>query len=114
MLIFFCQSFHRLVVYASFYANQHFIEQNLCENRDNPTMHCNGYCQLNKKLADDDKQNTQAPIQKLIDEISVFFIHPIAVQHTVFIEKMEKPFCFAYCPLHPQTFVGSTFHPPAA
>lgn len=114
LLIFFCQSLNRLVVYAGFYANQRFIEQYLCENRDRPMMHCNGHCQLNKKLADDDKQNAQTPAQKSADEMSDFFIHSAAVQPTVFIEKVAKPFCAEYRPLHLQTFTRSAFHPPDA
>ncbi|WP_156522596.1 hypothetical protein [Arachidicoccus ginsenosidimutans] len=113
MLTFFCQAFNRVVVYATFYANQNYIEHNLCENRDKPWMHCNGHCQLNKKLADDDKQNTQSPAQRAANEMSVLFFAPVVFQPVIFYEKKATPLNGYYTPIAPQTFTTSAFHPPA-
>lgn len=76
-------------------------------------MHCNGHCQLNKKLAEDDKQNSETPAQKIADEMSVFFFHPIAFQSVVFKFASATPLYGYYKPLALQTHINSTFHPPA-
>lgn len=39
------------VICLQYVVNKDFIVANLCENRDKPTMHCNGKCLLNKQLA---------------------------------------------------------------
>ncbi len=113
MLMFLCQSFNRFVVYATFYANQNFIEQNLCENRDKPWLHCDGHCQLNKKLADDNKQDSQTPAQRAAGEMSMFFIHPVALYTEIFHTEILTPLNGHYTSLALQIYTGSTFHPPA-
>jgi hypothetical protein len=62
LLIFICQTFDKSFISLDFYANQNYIANNLCENRNEPLMHCNGKCQLQKKLnqeASKDKQNPE-------------------------------------------------------
>lgn len=112
--MFFCQSFNKVVVYAVFYANQHYIEQTLCVNRDKPWMHCNGHCQLNKKLASDDKQDAQHPAQRAANEMSVLFFHPVAYNPVVVEEKNYTPLNGHYTSPASQTFINTAFHPPAA
>lgn len=62
LLIFICQTFDKNFISLNFYANQNYIARNFCENRNKPQMHCNGKCQLQKKLnqeASKDKQNPE-------------------------------------------------------
>jgi len=33
-----------------YHVNKAYISQQLCENRSNPQMHCNGHCYLSKQL----------------------------------------------------------------
>lgn len=44
-----------------FLINQNYIAKNLCENRDKPQLHCNGKCQLCKKLTQEDNKDKQNP-----------------------------------------------------
>jgi hypothetical protein len=114
MLMFFCQSFSRLVVYAAFYANRHFIEQNLCVNRSRPWLHCNGLCQLRKKLADDNKHDSDSPAQKAANELSAFFFHQLAFHSVKTIPTgLSTPLNGYYIPLVSQACPDGTFHPPA-
>lgn len=113
LLMFFCQSFNKVVVYAVFYANQHYIEQTLCVNRNKPWMHCNGHCQLNKKLATDDKQDAQHPAQRAANEMSVLFFHPVAGNSIVSEIKDHTPLNGHYISPASQTFINTSFHPPA-
>ena len=61
ILIFCCQLFEQGVITICFYANQKYIAANLCENRNMPQMHCNGTCQLHKKLNQDANKDKQNP-----------------------------------------------------
>lgn len=53
-----------LFVYAEFKANQRYIAETLCENKDKPQLNCEGKCYLMKKLKDaeekEKKQEKQA------------------------------------------------------
>src|ERR1700733_11717055 len=57
----FCiETFGNLFMVAGYYINTPAYAAN-CINKDNPQMHCNGKCQLQKKLNEEnnkDKQNT--------------------------------------------------------
>lgn len=50
------QSFRHYTLLAEFYLNQDYIAKYLCENRDKPQLHCNGKCQLKKKLQNEQQQ----------------------------------------------------------
>ncbi|UIR56038.1 hypothetical protein LZQ00_17455 [Sphingobacterium sp. SRCM116780] len=52
---------------AWFEANQSYIAQNLCENRFQPAMHCNGQCILMKKMKMlEDKQEPDKTTERLV------------------------------------------------
>lgn len=99
-------------MYAAFYTNQNYIEQNLCVNKDKPWMHCDGQCQLNKKLADDNKQSSNNPIQKAADGMSALFVLPI-VQQTNFVQGvLSVPMNGYYIPFVEQSAEQDILHPP--
>jgi hypothetical protein len=56
IIFLFTQTFSKWLIVAEFRLNQDFIA-NLCINRSKPKMHCNGKCQLMKKLAAEEDQN---------------------------------------------------------
>ncbi|MGH2643306.1 MAG: hypothetical protein ACRDE2_05110 [Chitinophagaceae bacterium] len=49
------ECFSNIYIWAGYEINKSFITQNLCVNRDDPAMHCDGKCFLNKQL----EQNQQ-------------------------------------------------------
>jgi len=49
------QCFSKMIVVAEFYANRDYIARNLCINRLNPAVHCEGRCQLDKRILQDEK-----------------------------------------------------------
>jgi hypothetical protein len=51
------QSFSKWVIMADYEFNKEYISKNLCINKKRPKLHCNGKCQLMKKLAEEEKQN---------------------------------------------------------
>ncbi|HEY6977251.1 MAG TPA: hypothetical protein VH396_13235 [Chitinophagaceae bacterium] len=61
MLVFLGEIFDGGVIMVDFYVNQSYIAKNLCENRDKPQMHCNGKCQLEKKMEQESKKDQESP-----------------------------------------------------
>lgn len=52
--------FSRFLVYMEFEINKSYIVAELCENRDKPSLNCNGKCVLKKKLhAAEEKERKQ-------------------------------------------------------
>lgn len=64
LVIFMSQLFSNSLITVSFHINQNYIAKNLCENRDNPMMHCNGKCQLKKKIEQESKKDQENPERK--------------------------------------------------
>ena len=62
MLSVLLQALDRGLLWSGFYLNQRYIAENLCENRDQPELHCDGHCQLRKALDKlDDKKEQRLP-----------------------------------------------------
>jgi len=56
------QALDRGLLWSGFYLNQRYIAENLCENRGQPLLHCDGHCQLRKALDKlDDKKEQRLP-----------------------------------------------------
>lgn len=60
---FFAQTFDRAFIVLDYYTHVSEYAKN-CENKDKPEMHCNGKCQMMKKLKEEDKQDHQNPERK--------------------------------------------------
>ena len=78
----FVQTFSKWLVVMDYNLNKDFIAQNLCVNKAKPKLHCNGKCQMMKKLAEEEKQNSTSNTSNTIK---------IKVQETVFCDKINKP-----------------------
>lgn len=57
---FFAQTFNNAFVYLDYYTNTVKYAEH-CENKDKPTMHCNGKCQMNKKIQQEEKKDQENP-----------------------------------------------------
>jgi hypothetical protein len=49
----------KLIIYADFYLNLDYIAENLCENKDEPELQCNGKCQLMKSLKQEEEKQPE-------------------------------------------------------
>ena len=110
MILILLQSFSKLVIIAEYQINREYIASKLCINRNIPKMHCNGKCQMMKKLSEEEKNNAPVPAAKtqepcIVQNIDVpclaAFI-PDAVENTSHYQKS--------CSFMPPS---SVFHPPA-
>lgn len=57
------QILNRTVIYIDYYVNSGVYAKN-CENKAHPVMHCNGKCQMMKKLHQEEKKDSEAPPEK--------------------------------------------------
>ena len=64
IIAFLVQTFSEAVIIIDFYANQKYIAENLCVNKDKPMMHCCGKCQLRKRLQQQQNSDKQNPEQR--------------------------------------------------
>ena len=108
------QSVGKLFVLAWYQVNKTYIAQKLCENRNKPKMHCNGKCQLRKKmqlLEQESSSKSSAPVK--IDKIDILeFLLPVN-QTTLnnSFSILKKPIVF-YNKQYTFTFSNYLFKPP--
>ena len=60
LIAFSVQVFNRTVIVLDYYTNTNAFAKN-CENKALPMLHCNGKCQMMKKLREEEKKNQQNP-----------------------------------------------------
>jgi hypothetical protein len=58
MVAFLLSTFSRSLVLVDYYTNPTAFVKN-CQNKARPKMHCNGKCQVMKKLQDEEKKDKQ-------------------------------------------------------
>lgn len=78
LLAFIASSFCRAVIVMDYYANSSVYARN-CENKARPKMHCNGKCQMMKKLQQQEKQDQGNPERKTDTKYEVFFADRFAL-----------------------------------
>lgn len=115
IVLVFTQTFSKWLVVAEYNMNRNFIVKNLCVNKAKPKLHCNGKCQMMKRLAEEEKQNSSnssnGPSKSKLQEL-------------VFSNEMSKPTLplLTYVKLRyneeppilkHDSPVSSIFHPPA-
>lgn len=103
-----------VVTYVSFYLNQDFISQNLCENRYKPEVMCHGKCVLNDSIAENhEKENNKTPIPQQ-EERSVFILPSIEITPKVHSFQNFKKDLIAYrTKFYAFEYLQEVFHPPS-
>jgi len=112
MLAFLAQTFSKSFIVADYYMNTGAFAKN-CVNKAKPKMHCNGKCQMMKKLKEQEKKEEQAPERKTELKTDVlssksFFTTlnvPVTMEHIVFGDLPDRT---------PVEMPRSIFHPPGA
>jgi len=108
---FFTQTFNQSFIVFGFYANRSFYA-GICENKARLILHCNGKCQLAKKLQQEEKKDQQNPQRRLENKMenlvflsyySIYFLSLPSQREYVTIAT-EKPVDVPF----------SVFHPPSA
>lgn len=64
------QTFGQVLIVAGYYMNTASFSKN-CVNKDKPLLHCNGKCQMMKKMVQEEKKDQQDPGRKTESKIIV-------------------------------------------
>jgi hypothetical protein len=115
MLLVLAQAFSKWLVVAEYKMNKDFISRNLCVNKAKPKLHCNGKCQMMKRLAEEEKQNSSnnKNNSSKVSTHEVLFCDEITkpavpLPSYIITAYNEDPFI-----LKRDSPVSSIFHPPA-
>jgi len=103
------ETFSKDLIVAHFYLNRAYITRNFCENRDKPQLHCNGKCQLRKKLQKENKQE-KAIFQNDKHDITLFCEADVILP--VFAVYFSPQKYFTYNVKRKINFSSAIFHPP--
>lgn len=98
---------------ANFAIQQKTIANTICEYKNKPQLHCNGKCQLRKKLKQEDNKEQQSPDRKADTKFEIvcssnsfpewsFVYEVVTVIHHTFDESRTN------------TIYKNFFHPPQA
>lgn len=103
-------NFTKLFIHAGFELNYEYIVTELCENRDNPTLGCEGQCYLSKKLKQaEEKEKSQKRESQKHHFQEAFLTEKLAVKSPVqFVNSFSPSEIFFHLP-NPSFVI---FHPP--
>lgn len=105
------QNLNSFFILANYQINKIGITAKFCENKNNPQLHCNGKCHLNKKLKEEDKKE-RSPISSIKDKNEIQYIsnfeNTISCNRFVFTNQYI-PFLTGMI----NDFSSSVFHPPS-
>jgi hypothetical protein len=110
---FFTQTFGKVFIVADYFTNKSKYAKN-CVNKARPKLHCDGKCQLMKKLQEEDKKDQQQPERRLEykNEISLIDENSFSV-HEPYSVALNLPFNLQLLPAKPLNgYYSKVFHPP--
>ena len=86
------QTFNQAVIVFNYYTNTAAFAKN-CENKAKPMMHCNGRCQMMKKLKQEENKDKQNPERRSDskDEVLYFSKSQIIFQYNFASILMKYP-----------------------
>jgi hypothetical protein len=113
LLSFLAQTFSKYVLIADYLSNTAAFAQK-CVNKDKPSMHCNGKCQLCKKMEQQENPDKQAPERKSgNDKNDPLLIRSgfsdLAALFSIPASTLRHPDLFAGSPIQ---MPRAIFHPP--
>jgi hypothetical protein len=113
ILLLLTQVFSKWLMVIDYTVNKDYIAKNLCENRNKPTLHCNGKCQLMKKMAVEDDQSNKTSGSSVAKTpfSEVLFNAAFALTSSV-TSVSGSLYNDFYLVAIPSSFHSSIFHPP--
>ena len=115
MLLVLAQAFSKWLVVAEYKMNRDFIAKNLCENKTRPKLRCNGKCQMMKRLAEEEKQNStnNTNNSSRVSTNEVLFCDEINKPTFPLLTYIVRSYNEDPFRCKPNSPVSSVFHPPA-
>jgi hypothetical protein len=111
LLLFAASTINRTIILLEYYTNRALYVKN-CENKDRPTLHCLGKCQVIKKLAEEEKKDQQNPAKSLALKNEILFCHSLSDELSG-VGFLQNTPCHGYHATgSPVGNSASIFHPP--
>ncbi len=112
LLAFALQTFSRAIIVFDYTVNSKSYARN-CENKTRPQLHCNGKCQMMKKLKQEERKDQQNPERKAENKNEVLYLSVYTSPALRFIPLQAKQL---YATLQCKKEIklpSAVFHPPA-
>ena len=91
---FFGQTFYTSFIVADYYTNTQAFAKN-CENIARPELHCNGKCQMIKKIKSEEKKEQQNPERRdNKNEIVLYITSPDLIRHSFTYKQRVTAYSF--------------------
>jgi hypothetical protein len=114
ILLLLTQTFSKWLMVAGYSINKDYISKNICENRDKPKLHCNGKCQLMKKMAAEEESSNSSNGAVIKLPFSEVWCNDVTAT-TFTCSTPAKPLHGSfYLVKKTSSFLSSIFHPPLA
>lgn len=113
LLAFAMQTFSRAIVVFDYTLNTKAYARN-CENKARPKLHCNGKCQMMKKLKGEERKDQQNPDRKAENKNEVVSLLPPISQDIAYVHLPEKQIYAAVQGEKERKISHTVFHPPSA
>jgi len=111
LIVFFAHCFTESFIVIRFYANQAYYAS-ICENKARPMLHCNGKCQLARKLRQAEKKDQQNSGRRLDNNNNEVIFFPPAIYNFYCASLFNNHFGCVQ-DNHTVDFSLSIFHPPS-
>jgi hypothetical protein len=112
VIAFLAQTFSKGLIIANYYSNTQAYAKN-CINKAKPKMHCNGKCQMMKKLKQEENKDDQNPDRKNEIKTDLLFFTQIKQQIANQLILNKRQFPIVQYKLT-QDISTDFFHPPSA
>ena len=114
ILLLLTQVFSKWLMVIDYAVNKDYIAKNLCENRSRPTLHCNGKCQLMKKMALEEDQSNKTNSGSSVAKAPFTDVLFNAAFTLTQLTTSASDFSYNdfYLVAIPSSFHSSIFHPP--
>ena len=111
LLVFAASTFSRVFRVADYYVNTAAYSKN-CENKARPKLHCNGKCQMMKKLKQDEQKDQQSPDSKSSAKSETLSSRSFYQQQIHAVEPLIQQFLHKMAIGKPLDRTIPVFHPP--
>ncbi|MFC5046606.1 hypothetical protein [Aquimarina hainanensis] len=113
LFVFLYHSTSELRILIHFYANQDFIEKNMCINRFKASPVCKGSCFLKAQLSKNKQKSSHKDFPKIEKQKIVLFIHTSSPNKKTILSLKRENHLSHFIPLlYTSEHLFSIFHPP--
>lgn len=112
ILSFFIQQLGKVIILADYYTNQSKYAKN-CINKSRPKLHCNGKCQMMKKIQEEESKQKDASEKKVVNkhEPLIILADDLTTLNAI-IKSINKKEYFSLTSSNPIYRSYIIFHPP--